>query len=80
MNLSKRVIILDKLNSPHIAQAIFILKDSSTCEFSAVMEAEKIVSDYMANKEFSPKRNHLMTAIVCSLAVAGIILAIFAAL
>lgn len=47
MNFSKRVIILDKLNSTEISQAIFILKDSSVSEYCAVSEAERLVNEYL---------------------------------
>ena len=47
MKAAKKVIILDNIDSPHIAQAIFILNDSDPDEFSAVIEAEKIIDDYL---------------------------------
>lgn len=47
MNFSKRVIILNNVKSPEIAQAIFILRDKSVDDFSAVTEAERIVDEYL---------------------------------
>ncbi len=76
MNLSKRVIILDKLDSPDIAQAIFILKDDADCRFSAVVEAEKIVQDYMNNKYSISRRKGLLPVILSALGVLGVVLAI----
>ena len=56
MSGSKRVIILDKVNSPAIAQAIFILKDDTSAEFSAVEEAERIVNEYLSGFCFTKRR------------------------
>lgn len=76
MNMAKRVIILNKLNSPIIAQAIFILKEGAECEFSAVVEAERIVADYMADSSaFAPKRR-LMPVVIAALITLGALLAV----
>lgn len=50
LDASKKVIILDNLKSKRISQAIFILNDGETDEFSAVREAERLVTDYLAGK------------------------------
>ncbi len=47
MNFSKRVIILNNVKSPEIAQAIFILRDRCSDDFSAVTEAERIVDEFL---------------------------------
>lgn len=80
MNLSKRVIILDRLSSPTIAQAIFILKDNADCEFSAVMEAEKIVNEYMENSKAFTAKRRCLPIILSALAMAGVVLAIIMSL
>lgn len=46
MQKTKKVIILDRVNSKFISQAIFILKDCPQDEFSALEEAERIVREY----------------------------------
>ena len=55
MNFSKRVIILNNVKSPDIAQAIFILRDTSCDDFSAVNEAERIVDEFLFSAS-RPKR------------------------
>lgn len=75
MDTTKRVIILNKLNSPVIAQAIFILKDSCTNEFSAVSEAERIVAEFMEQDTTVRKRSFLPLIITALLAL-GIALAL----
>lgn len=74
MDTAKKVIILNKLNSPLIAQAIFILKDDDVNEFSAVAEAERIVEEFMYDIPSSHKKRHLIPLIFVSLAALGIIL------
>lgn len=76
MNIAKRVIILDKLNSPVIAQAIFILKEGAECEFSAVAEAEKIVADYITGGMVFKVRRRIMPFVAAALAILGVFLAI----
>ena len=56
MNKAKRVIILDKIQSPTIAQAIFILRDENENEFFALAEAERLVSDYLSNRPLSKRK------------------------
>ena len=48
-NNTRRIVVLDKLNSMQIEQAIFILRDTNEnfCESDAVSEAQKIVDNYM---------------------------------
>lgn len=59
MKKAKKVIILDKIESPAISQAIFILRDEDANEFSALYEAERIVEDYLANRPISRKKNFI---------------------
>lgn len=63
METSKKVIILDNIKSKRIAQAIFILNDGETDEFSAVCEAEKIVREYLDGKPLCAKRRSLPLAL-----------------
>ena len=74
METAKRVIILKRLNSPLIAQAIFILKDDRTDEFSAVVEAERIVEEFMYNPSSSKHKEYAFALIFTILAVAGVLL------
>ena len=56
-NTTKKVIILNKLSSPFISEAIIILKDGTVIPQSHIIaEAEKIVSAYM---ERTTKNGHL---------------------
>lgn len=59
-NKEKKVIILDNLSSPFIAQAIIILHDGAQYDNDNIIkEAEKIVSGYFPqNKKIPPKKNH----------------------
>ena len=75
MNLSKRVIILDKINSPAIAQAIFILKDGAECEFSAVAEAERIVAEFMEDKIVLRKKRNFWPILIAGACVIGLLVA-----
>lgn len=75
MDMTRKVIILNKLNSPLIAQAIFILKDDTVNEFSAVAEAERIVEEYMSAPSSKAKKHFLPIALT-ALTALGIILAI----
>ena len=47
-NNTKKIVVLDRLNSPRIEQAIFILRDAKTVsETDAVSEAQRIVNTYL---------------------------------
>ena len=47
-NNTKKIVVLDRLNSARIEQAIFILRDENgISESDAVSEAERIVSTYL---------------------------------
>ncbi len=47
-NNTRKIVVLDRLNSPRIEQAIFILRDESNVSAQdAVTEAERIVSNYL---------------------------------
>lgn len=59
-NKEKKVIILDKLSSPFIAQAIIILKEDAVYKNhnNIIDEAEKIVSGYFpAQQKKTPKKS-----------------------
>ena len=71
MTRSKRVIILNKVDSKHIAQAIFILRDENCDEFSAVCEAERIVDEYLSLPATQQKRHFNRTTMF--FAVFGIV-------
>lgn len=46
-NMTKQVVILDKLSSPYIYQAIIILKSNAPCSGEKIIdEAEKIIAGY----------------------------------
>ena len=48
-NNTRRIVVLDKLDSPRIEQAIFILRDTEEdiCRSDAVAEAQRIVNNYL---------------------------------
>lgn len=78
MSLEKRVIILNRVNSPDIAQAIFILKDNAENSFSALEEAERIIDEYRYNAYALKKRRRILLLPVIILAAACFVCAIFA--
>lgn len=77
MDAAKRVIILTKLNSPLISQAIFILKDEDINEFSAVAEAERIVEDFMLNPPKQKRKLSVIPVLLTALSALGIILTLY---
>lgn len=49
-NNTKKIVVLDRLESHRIEQAIFILRDANdTAESDAVSEAERIVRNFLAS-------------------------------
>lgn len=84
---SRKVIILNKLSSPYISEAIIILKNGAILEQSrAVEEAERIVRDYLKRqpiKNGQPRqgtaRSHTwkLTAVLCA---AAAVLSFFSAI
>jgi len=47
-NNTRKIVVLDNINSSRIEQAIFILRDTSQiCESDAVTEAQRIVNTYL---------------------------------
>lgn len=47
-NNTRKIVVLNKLNSPRIEQAIFILRDEvNVSESDAVSEAQRIVDNYV---------------------------------
>ncbi len=47
-NNTRKIVVLSKIESPRIEQAIFILRDETDIsECDAVAEAQKIVNDYL---------------------------------
>lgn len=79
MNLSKRVIILNRVKSPQISQAIFILRDTSDADFSAVDEAERIVDEYLLFNSVSKKHGKKALFVIFA-AVVTVVVGIFIAL
>lgn len=74
-NASKKVIILNKLSSPYVSEAIIILKDGAAAPQSRLIEeAENIVRNYMSRSAKSGQpfrrtvRTHTwkMTAVLCA--------------
>lgn len=54
-NNTRKIVVLNKLHSPRIEQAIFILRDEvNAAETDAVSEARKIVDSYI--KSLSPNQ------------------------
>lgn len=72
MKGTKKVIILDNLNSKTISHAIFILKNTDKSEFSALEEAERIVEEYTAGQLTNRKHSYLLPCF----AIAGVIIAL----
>ena len=58
-NNTRKIVVLDSLNSPEIEQAIFILRDKSiVSSVSAVNEAQRIVDSYLQTLSNSVKHPH----------------------
>lgn len=54
-NNTRKIVVLSKLNSPRIEQAIFILRDEvEISESDAVSEAQKIVDNYLKSLSAPP--------------------------
>lgn len=71
MKETKKVIILEHINSPVISQAIFILRDGDIKEFSALSEAERIVSEYIEKKTKRAKgRNYFYLSVAIMMVIA----------
>lgn len=84
-NTTRRVLILKKVNSENIEQAILILKNTAPDGDSAVIrEAEKIVEKYMDKKtqkvmeEKRPARSLVLSLGVALMGVFALIIAFFA--
>ena len=57
-NNTRKIVVLSKLNSPRIEQAIFILRDEVTVtESDAVSEAQKIVDNYVKSLSSNPQQS-----------------------
>lgn len=57
INNTKKIVVLDRLNSPSIEQAIFILRDENRpSESDAVTEAQRIINSYLTTmpETFNP--------------------------
>lgn len=84
-DVTKKVIILNNFSSPHISEAIIVLKDyNPKLEGRIIDEAEKIVSDYLDKKvtrhrTYRPKqyktknKPHITLSVLFSLCVVAII-------
>ncbi len=58
VNNTKKIVVLDRLNSPRIEQAIFILRDAKAIsESDAVSEAQRIVNTYLESLSSSGENN-----------------------
>lgn len=56
-NNTRKIVVLSKLNSPRIEQAIFILRDEvNVSESDAVSEAQRIVDNYLKSLYDSPPK------------------------
>ena len=77
MKGTKKVIILDNVNSKTISHAIFILKDTQKSEFSALEEAERIVDEYIAGCFTEKKRSYLLPCIALMGTVLAFILCLY---
>lgn len=76
MRGTKKVVILNKVKSPLISQAIFILKDEVENEFSALSEAERIVDEYIFGTKEQKKSKVYISAITVT-AVTSIMLFLY---
>ena len=55
-NNTRKIVVLNKIDSPRIEQAIFILRDEvPVSENDAVSEAQKIVDNYLKSLSSSPE-------------------------
>ncbi len=56
-NNTRKIVVLSKLNSPRIEQAIFILRDEvNVSESDALSEAQKIVDNYIKSLSEKPQQ------------------------
>ncbi len=56
-NNTRKIVVLSKLNSPKIEQAIFILRDEvNVSESDALSEAQKIVDNYVKSLNASHEK------------------------
>ncbi len=54
-NNTRKIVVLSKIDSPRIEQAIFILRDeTAVSERDAITEAQKIVDDYLRSLSAPP--------------------------
>ena len=54
-NNTRKIVVLSKLNSPRIEQAIFILRDEvNVTESDAVSEAQRLVDNYLKSLSAAP--------------------------
>lgn len=71
-DITKRVIILNNFSSPHIQQAIVILKSSAPeNETPLVLEAERVIDDYFARCGVREEHEPRTGAVVVGLFVLG---------
>ena len=56
-NNTRKIVVLDNINSRRIEQAIFILRDTThICESDAVSEAHRIINSYLESSSTQPLR------------------------
>ena len=82
-NNTRKIVVLNNIDSPRIEQAIFILKEEASCpdESAAVKEAQRIVDTYVKNlyspilkkQKKKPQLRLIFTAAlyICSMVVLG---------
>lgn len=55
--IPRKVVILENLTSPYIHQAIIVLNDyKPSQETKVIMDAERVVNDYLKTHSFSPDK------------------------
>ena len=58
-DLTKKVVILENLASPYVHQAIIVMRDyNPKLETKAVIEAERIVNEYLSDMKLKSGENH----------------------
>ena len=70
-NNTRKIVVLSKIDSPRIEQAIFILRDEAEiCEHDAVAEAQKIIDNYRHSlSETSEPRLKIKSSFILGMAI-----------
>ena len=86
-NNTKKIVVLDRLNSARIEQAIFILRDENgISESDAVSEAQRIVNNYLeslsepiaCNKKKKFQAKHILALLAYTLTTVVVTMMILA--